>query len=157
MINNEAAQAKLADIERQVKELKEQLAEPGPWEPKPKESYLTVDILGEVSELRNDGTPYDQVKIANGNAYPVTPEGRAAAERAAFLIGFRARWRRSADVAPDKDGVLPALNPSGKLTTFCAEWNYGLPKWGTEDRLAAFVDSEGGPERFAEILARGIL
>ena len=157
MINNEAAQAKLADIERQVKELKEQLAEPGPWEPKPKESYLTVDILGEVSELRNDGTPYDQVKIANGNAYPATPEGRAAAEHAAFLIGFRARWRRSADVAPDKRGFIPTFNKDEGLSVM--EWIscFGLPKWSTESACRAFVDSEGGPERFAEILARGIL
>lgn len=53
-----------------------------------------------------------------------------------------------------------ALDACGKLALdACKIFNNadGLPGWSTEEKCRAFVDSEGGPERFAEILARGIL
>ena len=156
-MNNEAAQAKLADIERQVKELKEQLAAPGHWAPGLSERYLCVDHLGQVFEAINTDADYDKVFIKNGNAYPATPEGRAAAEHAAFLIGFRARWRRSADVAQNEPGYLPTFGEGRILRIYFAQLGYGLLKWSTPQKCRAFVDSEGGPERFAEILERGIL
>lgn len=124
-MNNEAAQAKLADLERQIKELKEQLAAPGHWVPKFRERYLMVDFHGQVKGTRNDDTEYDAFLIANGHAYPATPEGRAAAEHAAFLIGFRARWRRSADVLPGSWRWLPVKFPKLKYNQY--DTTDGLP------------------------------
>ena len=154
-MNNEAVQAKLADLERQVKELKEQLAAPGHWAPGLSERYLCVDHLGQVFEAINTDADYDKVFIKNGNAYPATPEGRAAAEHAAFLIGFRARWRRSADMLLGSRPWVPVKFT--KLNYLRYDGADGLPGWSTEEKCRAFVDSEGGPERFAEILGRGIL
>ena len=154
-MNNEAVQAKLADLERQVKELKGQLAAPGRWVPKFGERYLWISMAGDFSEAINNGKTFDRIHIANGNAYPDTHEGRAAAENAAFLIGFRARWRLSADVPPGNWRWSPVK--STKLNYIPYDNADGLPGWSTEEKCRAFVDSEGGPERFAEILGRGIL
>lgn len=155
-MNNESAQAKLADLERQIKELKEQLAAQW-WVPSHGENYLFVNIRGDIERTVNYGDLADRAQIELGNTYPDTPEGRAAAEHAAFLIGFRARWRRSADVAPGEYGHIPYINQNGIFATSSWASVFGLPKWSTEEKCRAFVDSEGGPERFAEILERGIL
>lgn len=162
-MNNESAQAKLADLERQVKELKEQLAPPGHWVPKVGERYLSINAFGDILPCTNDDCDLDEIRFKFGNTYPVTTEGRAAAEHAAFLLGFRARWRRSADMLPGSLRWMPAGSwrwmpvKFSKLTYNQYNNADGLPGWSTEEKCRAFVDSEGGPERFAEILARGIL
>lgn len=154
-MNNEAAQAKLADLERQIKELKEQLAAPGHWVPKVGERYLSINAFGDILSCTNDDCDLDEIRFKFGNTYSITPEGRAAAEHAAFLIGFRARWRRSADVLLGSWRWLPVKFT--KLNYLRYDGADGLPGWSTEEKCRAFVDSEGGPERFAEILERGIL
>lgn len=150
----EALETKLAEVSAELQRLKGRKA--GQWVPQVGERYLA--LLGdEISIEEWEGHPEELRWLARGRIFPDTAEGREAAEWFAFCEGFRARWKRSADVSPSGEGFLPYLTSWGALQIENHYSSYGLPKWSTTEACRAFVDSEGGPEKVKEILKRGIL
>lgn len=152
----EALETKLAEVSAELQRLKGQKA--GQWAPMIGESYFIPDMEGVVGPTRQwDDLDCEKEWLARGRIFPDTLEGREAAEWFAFCEGFRERWKRSADVGPNGDGYYPAIDGNGRFCIWKMFGNAGLKKWLTPEACRAFVDSEGGPEKFKEILERGIL
>lgn len=161
MNNNKDMLEKLDAMEREIQEMRERLQKPVAggkgWVPEIGEKYYLVYYTGNISVQTWDNTGAEPEWLAAGRVFPFTPEGQAAAERCVFLDGFRARWRQSADVIVNAIGYLPRLTSHGEFIIDLWQGVYGLPKWSTAKACRAFVESEGGPEKFKEILEGGIL
>lgn len=150
----EALETKLAEVSAELQRLKGGKA--WQWLPQLGENYL-LSSFEEIKLLTSWGNcSLEKAWFEVGRIFPETPEGRKAAELFAFCEGFRGRWKRSADKNTGSDGWLPLLHDGGLLEILKTHRVYGLPKWSTMLACRAFVDSEGGPEKFAEILKKGI-
>lgn len=125
------------------------------WRARPGEKYIVASVV--IGRNTEAGDKSDEFLYVTGNYFPDTDEGRAAAEVYKKKMLFRQRWIDSADVGPNRDGFLPLVSPDGGFVIDFHYTNYGLPKWSTREACQAFVDSEGGPEKFREKLERGIL
>lgn len=146
---------KLDKLESEIKALREEMRKPAEW-PELHREVLELRTSGYISRRLWDGDESDVELFERGRIFPHTPEGREAAEWFSFCEGFRARWKRSADVKPNEVGFGVRLE-NGEFTICLMFRHYGLPKWSTEKACRAFIDSEGGADKFKEILERGIL
>lgn len=160
MNNNKDMLDKLNVVEREIKELRECLQKPVAggkgWVPEIGERYYCAGIIFVQSDFKWDNTKGEREMFAAGRVFSFTPEGKAAAERFVFLEGFRARWRQSADRLPSEPRWCPLVKVSEVVPQFVTHPD-GVLGWSTAVACRAFVDSEGGPEKFKEILEGGIL